>query len=182
MESKQKEHRRFNLGFWFILGVALLTPSASANAPPCLVYSFTESGTHQFLVNNNTSNFGDNLTVIHNCEQVRIEMDGQFFALLETNAVIPISPGLHSFNFTFDNQTMRFDNVMFYPDYLNWESNYQFNVFPNNEPMVEKSIIDAQLNWAVFFGIGITWILCVYVYWNLINTFTQRNFIEEVLQ
>lgn len=183
MRRKQtKRHRVFNQGFWFLLAVALLAPLTSAHAAPCLVYAYTESGSHQFLVDNNTSNFGDNLTVIHNCEEVRIDMDGEFFALIETNAVIPIAPGLHSFNFSFENQTKRFDNVMFYPDYLTWEANYEFITQPELVELVDKDQVDSTANWAVFFGIGITWILCVYVYWNLINTFTQRNFIEEVIQ
>lgn len=175
-------HRVIKTGFWSLLAVLLLTPLASAHAAPCLSYAYTESGNHQFLVGNNTSMFGDNITVIHNCENVSITLDGEFYAYLTNNARIPISPGLHQINMTYDNRTFSYSNVMFYPDYLQWEATYEFEMFPDQPKMIEKSLLDATVNWAVFFGIGITWILCVYVYWNLINTFTQRNFIEEVIQ
>lgn len=180
MRRKQKQHRVFN--WLLLLVVLLLAPPATAHAAPCLVYAYTESGSHQFLMGNNTSHFGDNITVIHNCQNVSIELNGQFFAFITTNAKIPISPGLHQINMTFDNQTRTFQNVMIYPDYLTWEANYQFEVLGEGPQMIEKSLLDTRTNWAVFIGIAITWLLCVYVYWNLINTFVQRNFIEEVIQ
>ena len=182
MRRNKKRHRVFNKGFWFFLAVILLTPHTSAHASPCISYAYTESGNHQFLIGNNTSNFGDNLTVIHNCDNVSITLDGEFFAFLTVGAKIPIPPGLHQINMTYDNQTVSYQNVMIYPDYLNWEANYEFYTIEPQVEYIEKSILESTTNWAVFLGIGITWILCVYVYWNLINSFVQRNFIEEVVQ
>ena len=181
-EKYKKRHRVITIGLWFILAGILLSPLASAHAAPCLSYAYTESGNHKFLIGNNSSNFGDNITIIHNCENVSITLDGEFFAYLTVDATIPIPPGLHQINMTYDNKTVHYQNVMFYPDYLNWEANYDFNMNLPEIEYVEKSLLESSTNWAVFFGIGITWILCVYVYWNLINSFTQRNFIQEVVQ
>ena len=180
--GRNKKRREAFKGFWFLLSVCLLSPVASAHAAPCLAYAYTESGKHQFLIGNNTSNFGDNLTVVHNCDNVSITLDGEFYAYLTVGATIPIPPGLHQINMTYDNQTVAYQDVMVYPDYLTWEANYDFMINVPDVEMVEKSFLDSTINWAVFLGIGITWILCVYVYWNLINSFTQRNFVEEVVQ
>lgn len=182
MRGKNNKQLRVINGFWFLLGVIFLSPLASAQAAPCLAYGYTESGNHQFLIGNNTSGFGNNITVIHNCETVEIEVDGEFFAYLSTTATIPINVGLHQINMTYGNKTVSYQNVMIYPDYLEWESTYQFGELDDDVDLIDKSILDSQTNWAVFIGICITWILCVYVYWNLINSFTQRNFIEEVVQ
>ncbi|MEL0099814.1 MAG: hypothetical protein VW907_09685 [Opitutae bacterium] len=181
MRRKQNKRHRVFKGF-LLLAVLLLTPSTSAHVAPCLSYAYTSSGNHLFLMGNNSSMFGDNLTVVHNCDNVSIELNGEFYAFLSTRATIPLNPGLNQFTFTFDNRTVEYQNVMVYPDYLKWEETYQWEVFREGPELIEKSLLEARINWAVFFGIAITWVLCVYVYWNLINSFTQRNFIEEVVQ
>lgn len=180
MRRNKTQHRVFK-GF-ILLAVLLLVPQAQAHAAPCLVYSYSSSGNHLFLMGNNSSMFGDNLTVVSDCDNVSIELNGNFYAYLSRSTTISLTPGLHQFNFTYDNRTVEYQNVMVYPDYLNWEATYQWEVFDVQPDLIERSLLDTRTNWAVFFGIGITWILCVYVYWNLINSFTQRNFIEEVVQ
>jgi len=182
MRKKNKMVHRVFKGILLLFAVFLLAPAAQAHAPPCLVYSYTESGNHQFLIGNNTSQFGNNLTVVHNCENVSITMNGEFYAYISKTTSIPLNPGLYNISMTYENQTSNFENVMFYPDYLNWEANFDFWTNEPEVELIEKTLLDTRTNWAVFIGIGITWILCVYVYWNLINSFTQRNFIEEVTQ
>lgn len=181
MRGKNTKRHRAIKRLGYLLVVFLLPSVASAHVAPCLVYSYTESGNHKFLVSNNSSMFGENLTIIHNCNNVSIEIDGEFFAYLTVGAKIPIQNGLHQINMTYENRTVSYQNVMFYPDYLQWEATYDWNMNMPEVEYVSKSILESTTNWAVFFGIGITWILCVYVYWNLINSFTQRNFIEEVV-
>ena len=186
---KEKKHNKRPHAFkkpFLILLVLLLQPfmgSAVASPNECLAYAYTESGNHYFLMKDNSSNFGNNLTIITDCEYLEVSLDGQFFANISRNTEVTISPGIHNLTFenNFFNQT--FSNVVFYPDYLTWEYDY-LQMMQGLEPpqMVDAGLIDSRTNWAVFIGIVVVWILCVYVYWNLINTFVQRNFIEEVVQ
>ena len=108
-------------------------------------------------------------------------VDGEFFAQTSKNTTLVIEPGLHNISLSADNFSQTFSNVLFYPDFLEWESTYQFEMNPELQ-FIDSALVDARTNWAVFFGVVIVWILCVYVYWNLINSFIQRNFIEEVTQ
>lgn len=166
----------------FIIWVILL-PIGTATAAPgdCLAYAYTESGNHAFLVQENSSNFGNNISIVTNCDNLTINVDGEFFARTSKNTTLAIEPGLHNISLFADNFSQTFSNVLFYPDFLEWESNYRFEM--NQEiKFIDSALVEAQTNWAVFFGVVIVWILCVYVYWNLINSFIQRNFIEEVVQ
>jgi high-affinity Fe2+/Pb2+ permease len=45
---------------------------------------------------------------------------------------------------------------------------------------MEINVAKAQENWASFLTAVIIWILVVYVYWNLINSYVDRNYAEEV--
>ena len=169
-----------------ILVLLLLQPflgSAMASPNECLAYAYTKSGSHYFLMEDNSSNFGDNLTIITDCEYIEIKIEGEFYANITRNTEISIQPGKYNLTFENDYFNKSFSNVVFYPNFLTWEDSY-LDMLRSLEPptMVEAGSIESKLNWAVFFGIVVVWILCVYVYWNLINTFVQRNFIEEVVQ
>ena len=179
---KTKNTNKSLRAIMFIIGVILL-PLGTATAAPgdCLAYAYTESGNHAFLIQENSSNFGNNITIITNCENLTIELDGVFLAQISKNTTIGIEPGLHNFSLEGSGFSQTFSNVLFYPDFLQWESNYRLEM--NQEVnFIDSALVEAQTNWAVFFGVVIVWVLCVYVYWNLINSFIQRNFIEEVDQ
>lgn len=171
---------------WFLtlMGVAFLLtlPAAYASPSNCLAYAYTESGSHFFLIQDNSSNFGNNVSIISNCDNVTIEIDGEFYAKISKDTQIPINPGIHNFSLISENFTANYTNVMFYPDYLQWELNYQLTYYDQDIDYIDSALFESRTNWAVFMGIVIVWVLCVYVYWNLINTFIQRNFIEEVTQ
>lgn len=184
-ENKTHHEASWRFGFWFFTTGAillLLAPSAHASPDQCLAYAYTSSGNHFFLIQDNSSNFGSNVSIVSNCDNVTIEIDGEFYAQISKNTQIPINPGLHNFSLISENFTANYSNVLFYPDYLEWELNYQLTYLDDEVNFIDAAILEARTNWAVFFGIVIVWILCVYVYWNLINTFVQRNFIEEVVQ
>lgn len=174
---------------WKLLGVLLvllLTPSSAyAQAPPdskeCLGYIYTESERHFFLVQTNASVFGTDLKIIHNCDQASLVIDGNQTASSASNFSYVITQGLHSVELILDNQTMSFENVSFYPDRLQWEFEY-IELTEDGETYISISESDFQVNWAVAFSIVIVWVLSVYVYWQLINSYVDRNFIEEVQQ
>ena len=179
---KTKKHTKSLRAIMFIIWVILL-PIGTATAAPgdCLAYAYTQSGNHAFLIQENSSNFGNNISIVTNCENLTLMVDGEFFAQTSKNTTLVIEPGLHNISLSADNFSQTFSNVLFYPDFLEWESKYQFEMNPELE-FIDSALVDARTNWAVFFGVVIVWILCVYVYWNLINSFIQRNFIEEVTQ
>lgn len=179
---KIKKHTMSLRALLFVILVILL-PIGHATAAPgeCLAYAYTESGNHAFLVQENSSNFGNNISIVTNCENLTLMVDGQFYAQTSKNTTIIIEAGLHNISLQSNNFSVVYSNVLFYPDFLEWESTYQFEM--NEEiKFIDSALVEAQTNWAVFFGVVIVWILCVYVYWNLINSFIQRNFIEEVTQ
>jgi hypothetical protein len=179
--KKTKPH--MSLRAIFLLLLVILLPIGTATAAPgfCLAYAYTESGNHSFLIQDNSSNFGDNITIITNCDNLTIELDGEFFARTSKNTTITIEQGLHNISLISNNFSASYSNVLFYPDFLKWESNYRIEMNQDIE-LINIDLVDSRTNWAVFFGVVVVWILCVYVYWNLINSFIQRNFIEEVTQ
>ena len=178
MNKTQKSLRAVFFTLWVIL-----LPIGTATAAPgdCLAYAYTESGNHAFLVKDNSSNFGENITIITDCENLTVLLDGEFYASTNKNMTLKIESGLHNLSLISENFTATYSNVLFYPDFLEWESKYRFEMNQDLE-FIDSALVDTRTNWAVFIGVVVVWILCVYVYWNLINSFIQRNFIEEVVQ
>ena len=172
---------------WFILFMSalLVTPiTVNAQSPPaekeCIAYAFTESESHLFLIGKETMLFGSNLTVVHNCAYASIELNGSIMAGSNDSFTIPIEPGLYNITIGLDdNRTLEFDNVRFFPERLNWEFEW-LEIQESRPTFIELAKADVQLNWAVSFSIVIVWVLSTYVYWSLINSYTQRTFVEEV--
>jgi len=55
----------------------------------------------------------------------------------------------------------------------------------NQIPKTEFISIDASDSrevWASILSIVTVWVLCVYVYWKLIESYVNKNFIEEVVK
>lgn len=176
---------------FFVVGIYLL-PMASAQDPPvesssenekeCLFYAFTTSENHNFLITNNTSVFGTNVSLIHNCENVELRVDGVFYASSNNSFNFKIESGIYNITIISEEKIEFFSNVLFYPDVLLWESQYEYLI----NPPIEKEYIDidlaeSQQNWSVALGILMVWVLSTYVYWKLIQSYTDKNFIEEVV-
>lgn len=176
---------RFRICFAGVLLVLLLSP-VSAQAPPqekeCLAYAYTESENHYFLMKNNSSIFGSKVFVEHNCDELEIHLNGQFYISSNNNFDFVIDPGISNFTFFMDdNKSIIYENVVFYPERLNWEFDYE--MLESQKPtFIEMAKADVEMNWAVSFSIVIVWVLSTYVYWSLINNYTQRTFVEEVTQ
>jgi hypothetical protein len=162
-----------------------LTPLVQGSPYEESAYAFSKSGEHYFLVQNNSSLFGNNITIVHNCETVIIDLNNSFYAQSNsTKLKISIQPGMYNISIHCDNATFQYSNVYFYPDQLQWVQQFeQLNSF--QLPTLDMIILEeaeSLANWGSFWSILIVWLLATYVYWNLINHYVQRNFIEEVIE
>lgn len=174
-----------DVGVLFLL--VLLLPGAAAQGPPvdgreeCLAYAYTSSEQHLFLMGDNSSMFGSKLMIIHNCQDLEVYVDGFFEASSSSNFSIIIEQGIHNISIQSNGFNESFSNVVFYPDRLEWE--YEFQTFQQpQKQFIEIDLAQLQTNYAVGIGIVIVWVLSTYVYWQLISSYVDRNFIEEVSQ
>ena len=187
-EEKMKEEKSIHKGFVFVVLVAVvsLLPTVSGQGPPvddegCIAYAYTKSENHLFLLGQNTSMFGSTLNVVHNCEELEIYVDGFFQASSSTDFSIIIEQGIHNITIQSNEFNATFGSVVFYPDRLDWQ--YEWQVIENAKPeFIDIELAALQTNWAVGISIFIVWVLATYVYWSLISSYVDRNFIQEVVQ
>ena len=179
-------HIRFNLMYSLIaLGLLLLIPPVMAdNAPPsqeCLAYAYTESETHSFLVRDNSSNFGSVLKVVTDCQYIELWVDGERAAVSnESQFSYQLEQGIYNLSLISDGFQENYSYVSFYPDRLEWRYEWTKLNGGSGVEMIEVGKATLQENWASFLSIIITWFLATYVYWQFVQTYVQRNFIEEV--
>jgi hypothetical protein len=192
MKEKQNKYMGLRVVTVVLIGLILL-PMSSAQDPPsssssqdekdCLFYAYSVSQSHYFLIQNNSSLFGSEINIIHNCDNVLLIVDGFNYASSNESFKVKIDPGIRNITIQSEDKKEIYESVLFYPDVLLWESEYEYLMNPN----IDKEFIDvdvAQLkeNWAVAFGIIIVWGLSTLVYWKLIQSYVDKNFIEEVVQ
>jgi len=184
MKEEKSIHK--GLAFVILVAVCILLPTVSGQGPPvdensCIAYAYTNSENHLFLLGQNTSMFGSTLNIVHNCEELEIYVDGFFQASSSTDFSILIEEGIHNITIQSNEFNQTFGSVMFYPDRLNWE--YEWQIIENSKPQfIDIELAALQTNYAVGIGIFIVWVLSTYVYWSLISSYVDRNFIEEVVQ
>ena len=173
----------------------LLLPISSAQAPPeetstsnemdkeCIFYAYTKSMNHNFLISNNSSQFGERIYVVHNCEFVEVRSDGSFLGRSNNSFNLVLGSGLYNLTFETNEEKIAFFDLTFYPDSLEWEG--QYNQFMNpsqNKEFIELDLSNEKQNWAVGISILMVWILSTFIYWKLIESYVDKNFIEEVVQ
>ena len=166
----------------------LLLPGAAGQEPPvddeekgCIAYAYTESENHYFLLKDNASMFGDVLRVVHNCPTLSVYAEGFFVASSANNFTFSLEAGVHNISFESSTFNATFSNVMFYPDRLDWE--FDFIELQDSKPQfIDIELSELRTNWAVGVGIVVVWVLTTYVYWSLISSYIDRNFVEEVTQ
>ena len=187
--KKEKENilKGLRLFMFIVLGVLLL-PSASSQGPPvedqedCLFYAYSSSQNHYFLLQNNSLMYGNNLTFVHNCDFIRIYKNNQFIAESNNSIIMNIDPGMNNITIETHNKSRTYQ-VQIIPDRLQWE--YQYNeLLYQDEPaeFIEINLSNSRANYASIFSIIIVWVLTTYVYWRLIESYVNKNFIEEVVK
>lgn len=196
MEIKSKEiTNKIFMGRPFLilcLFTLLLGSSPFVKADPpiqnneeCLIYSYSESGNHLFLLGNNKTLFGNNLTVIHNCQEITVNINGNFSAYTTNSKItIPINYGINDIQIINENKSFNYQNVTFIPDRLSWEFEYydwQYNNSYTVKEYIEITKATAQANWASILSIVVVFCLTTLVYWHLINAYVDKNYFEEVI-
>ena len=185
-----KESTKTNMGLRSFLFVALgilLLPSVNGQDPPvdqekpCIFYAFTSSEEYNFLIQNNSKLFGSEIQIIHNCEYLQVDLEGQFYARSNNSMMIDIGEGFHNMTITTNNQSRDFQ-IEIFPDRLEWEGQYtRLFEIPETE-FISIDTSNTRENWASIFSIVIVWVLTTYVYWKLIESYVNKNFIEEVVK
>lgn len=174
---------RFKFAFTaLLLLVFLLLSTNAAGAPPsqCLAYAFTESENHAFLVQENSSNFGSKLIIKTDCESIELVIDGAIVARSNNSYFeYQIEEGLHNITLNADGFNETYNYVSIYPDRLNWEFEWS-QITGQDIQFIDMTKANLQENWASFLSVVIAWFLSTYVYWQLVQSYVQRNFIEEV--
>ena len=185
-----KESTKTNMGLRSFLFVALgilLLPSVNGQGPPfddekpCIFYAYSSSEEYNFLIQNNSKLFGTEIQIIHNCEFLEVDLEGQFYARSNNSMIIDIQEGSHNLTIRTNEETRNF-TIEIFPDRLEWEGQYtRLFEIPETE-LISIDLSNSRENWASILSIVIVWVLTVYVYWKLIESYVNKNFIEEVVK
>ncbi len=178
-----------NIFFLTVILFSVIVTPAKADPPnpnqgECFSYAYTESGDHIFLIDSNKSVFGDYVTIKHNCDYIEVLVNGNFTAFTEENKlIIPLDFGLQNITILSNNYSYSVTNLTVFPDRLAWE--YEYNQWMGGDyslqEFIELSKAQARENTASIISIIIVFSLVTFVYWNLINSYIDRNYCEEVI-
>ena len=81
------------------------------------------------------------------------------------------------------NEYTRNYQVEVFPDRLEWEGDFLLlNRGNQDTEFISIDLSNSRENWASAFSILIVWVLTTYVYWKLIESYVNKNFIEEVVK
>ena len=173
--------------FLFVALGILLLPSVNGQEPPvddkpCIHYAYTTSDEYNFLLQNNSKLFGNNLRIVHNCDYVELYVEGEFYARSNNSVIFDLAIG--SQNITIQtNQYSRDYLIEVFPDRLEWEGELLLLDFDNqNTEFIAIDLSNSRENWASIFSILIVFVLTTFVYWKLIESYVNKNFIEEVVK
>tara|TARA_B100000963_G_scaffold41159_1_gene30597 strand:+ start:3291 stop:3890 length:600 start_codon:yes stop_codon:yes gene_type:complete len=195
LEIKKNENSWVGFGFITIMTVILLItsciiPTAKADPPPldgdCQAYAYTESGDHYFLLGNNKTLFGNNLTISHNCDFIEIYYNDEFAASTSNNLLkLPVDMNITTVEIKSDNFSYKVNNITILPDRLEWQFEFydwQRGDSYSIEEYITISAATAQKNWASILSIVVVFSLVTQVYWHLINAYIDKNYFEEVVR
>jgi hypothetical protein len=184
--KEKKTHTALRAFAFITLGILLL-PIVNAQGPPgnedkpCLFYGYSTSDDYSFLIKNNSKLFGTDLSFFHNCEFLQIDIEGQFYARSNNSMFITIEPGVHNLTII-TNENSRDFKIEIFPDRLEWENDYRLLVQDPETEFISIDISNTREIWASIFSILIVFVLSTYVYWRLIESYVNKNFIEEVVK
>ena len=178
----------FLLFFCLVLSSTLLAGVQAAAVPPaegadspCIMYAYASSGQHHFLASNESIIYGDSLTIVHNCDYVKVSNNSGFMAnSTKSTFSLPLSYGIH--NFTFENNvyTQSMVNVTFIPTHFSWYEDYMLLVnqrIPGDWVLVDE--VTSRENFAVFVSGILSLVLIFAFYWRVIEHYLDHNRIEE---
>ena len=74
------------------------------------------------------------------------------------------------------NVTIMPDRLSWEFEYFEWQNDYDYSV----EQYISLTASQAKENWAAILSIVLVFTLVTMVYWNLINSYIDRNYCEEV--
>jgi nicotinamide riboside transporter PnuC len=182
----QKTHMALRLLLFVALGIILL-PSVNGQEPPvedekpCLYYAYTTSQEYNFLIQNNSKLFGSEVSIIHNCEYLQINLEGQFYARSNNSMYLQFESGSHNLTIITNEDTRDF-KIEIFPDRLEWEGDFLLLNQKETSEFISIDLSNNRENWASIVSIVIVWVLTTYVYWRLIESYVNKNFIEEVVK
>ena len=132
-----------------------------------------------------SSMFGTNITFENDCQKIDVYVNGNYTAssFNSSDLKINLEPGVYDISIISENnRSLFFNNITVYPNALTWVNDYNEWKYPNLniEEYISMTSAIAKENWASILSIVIVFVLVTYVYWNLINSYVDRNFIEEV--
>jgi hypothetical protein len=184
--KESTKHKALRSFLFITLGLLLL-PSVNGQEPPvddekpCLFYAYTSSEQYNFLIQNNSKLFGSEIQIIHNCEYLQVNLEGEFYARSNNSLLIDIGEGFHNLTITTNEQSRDY-SIEIFPDRLEWEGEYaRLFEIPKTE-FISIDTSNSRENWASILSIVIVWVLTTYVYWKLIESYVNKNFIEEVVK
>jgi len=183
----KKENKKY-MALRVFLFVALLSLLGSVNAQeppleeqkPCLHYAYTSSEDYNFLILNQSKIFGQEIRFIHNCEYLQVNLEGQFYAISNNSMILTLNQGEHNFTVQTNEYTRNY-TIEIFPDRLQWEYEYSRLNFDQDREFISVDVANSKEVVASIASIIIVWVLCVYVYWRLIESYVNKNFIEEVV-
>lgn len=168
-----------------VLGFLTFSPiivNASAGEPPCMGYAYSADENHYFLVNDNSTNFGNTIFVKHNCDLMSIYVDEEIYQTSSTNFTIFLNEGEYNISLISQNFTAHYHDVFVIDSSLEWLNVYE-EIREREDVYGYITTKDGQImaNWASVGTSVVLWCLCVGVYWRLINHYIDRNYFEEVI-
>jgi len=182
---------------FIVLGVLLLLPPivspVTASDPPlneekeCLAFGYSNSDRHYFLIEDYSLVFGNNITFEHNCENLEVKINGNTSAFDSTGKfTLRIETGFHNISISNnENFSRNYSFVQILPDRLNWE--FEYYEWESRDSIAIDELIsivtaESRENWASILSIVMVFSLVTMVYWNLINSYIDRNYCEEVIR
>lgn len=187
--NQHKSRLVFLLFFGLLLTQSLLIGSQVAAAPPdsseavepCMLYAYASTGNHHFLALNNAIIYGETLTIVSNCDFVRVSNDSGFLANSSKSTFnLPLLYGVHNLTIETNTHAQSIQNLTFIPSRFTWLDEY--NLLTNQRQSGEWVFIDQvtdRENFAVFVSGCVTLILVFGFYWRVIEHYLDHNRIEE---
>jgi hypothetical protein len=164
--------------------IVILSPMTSASSPPCSVYAYTsaQNEPHYSLIKDNSYVFGNELTVISNCNNTELYLNGELFGSTDGKILNSyIMQGEHNLTVISGGSIFNFTNINFIQG---GQLTNIINQLPNEYNPYSIKINPSEIDSIeLMSGIGaiiLSWFLITSILWRIINQYHQKNYCEEV--